>query len=303
MCAETNGAPTVSIAIACVNGLPYIEDCLSSFERQRGGISYEVVVADRCNRGCREAIRRHSRARLIEVDQPGATVPELRAVAIREARGELIAITEDHCIAPENWLAAMVRAHDERHRIVGGPIENQATHRLIDWAVFLCEYSAFIPPLAPGHGPVPGNNISYDRDLLPLIDDLLDAGVWEEEFNRRLAAHGYDTYLEPAAFMLHKKSFGLGEFIAQRYFYARSYAGLRLRNASLPRRLLHAGFAIALLPPVLLGRVARNVWTRGRHRRELVLSLPLLAMFVTTTGWGELLGYLFGPGDTLRKVE
>jgi GT2 family glycosyltransferase len=296
-------SPTVSIAIACVNGLPYIEECLRSFERQRGGISYEVIVADRCNRGCREAVRRHPNVRLIEVDRPGATVPELRAIAIREARGELLAITEDHCIAPENWLATMVQAHDERRQIVGGPIDNAATRRLIDWAVFLCEYSAFTPPLAAGRGPVPGNNTSYDRGLVALIDDLLEAGVWEEEFNTRLATHGHDTYVEPDAVMLHKKSFGLREFVAQRYYYARSYAGLRVRNASLWRRVLYAGFAGTILPPLLLGRMARNVWTKGSHRREFVLSLPLLAVFVTTTGWAELVGYLLGPGDSLRRVE
>ncbi len=294
--------PTVSVAVACVNGLPYIEDCLASFERQRGSVSYEVIVADRCNRGCREAVRRHPRARLIEVNRPDATVPELRAAAIREARGALIAITEDHCVAPEDWLDATVRAHDERRRIVGGPIENLATGRLVDRAAFLFEYSGFTPPLAPGQGPVPGNNTSYDRALLPLIDDLLDAGVWEEEFNARLAAHGFDSYVEPAAFMLHKKSFRLGEFIAQRYFYARSFAGLRVRHASPPRRLLYAGFAVSLLPPLLLGRITRNVWIKGRRRREFVLSLPLLTTFALTTGWGEFIGYLLGPGDSLGKV-
>jgi hypothetical protein len=295
--------PTVSIAVACVNGLPYIEECLRAFERQRGGIPYEVIVADRCNRGCREAIRRHPNARLIEVDRPDATVPELRALAIREAGGELIAITEDHCVPPEDWLAAVVSAHDEQHRIVGGPIENAATQRLIDRAVFLCEYSAFTPPRAAGHGAVPGNNVSYDRRLLPLIDDLLDAGVWEEEFNARLAAHGYHTYVEPTAVMLHRKSFGLGEFIAQRYYYARSYAGLRVRKSLLPSRLLYAAFAVTLLPPLLLARIVRNVWSKGNQRRQLAACLPLLAAFVTTTGWGELIGYLFGPGDSLQRVE
>ncbi len=294
--------PQVSIAIACVNGLPYIEECLRSFERQGDAISYEVIVADRCNNGCRDAVRRHPNATLIEVDRP-ATVPELRALAIRQARGELVGITEDHCVAPDGWLAAMVRAHAEGHRIVGGPIENAATRRLVDRAVFYCEYSGFAPPLSRGPGAVPGNNTTYDRALLPLIDDLLDQGVWEEEFNARLAGHGHAPYVEPAALMIHKKSFGLGEFMVQRYHYARSYAGLRLRRAPLWCRPVYAGFAMTLLPPMLLARIIRDVWARHRRRRELAASLPLLALFVAAWGWGEFVGYLSGPGDSLAKVE
>ena len=59
----------MSVAVACVNGPAYIEACLSSFERQRDGISYEVIVADRCNRGCRDVVRRFPHATLIEVDR------------------------------------------------------------------------------------------------------------------------------------------------------------------------------------------------------------------------------------------
>lgn len=298
-----DASPRVSIAVACVNGPGYIDACLGSFERQRGGIPYEVIVADRCDRGCREVIRRHRNAALIAVDQPGATIPELRALAIRRARGELVGITEDHCIAPDGWLEAMVRAHEAGHPIVGGPIANAETRRLVDWAAFFCEYSRFEPPLPSGPGPVPGNNVTYERRLLPLIDDLLARGVWEEEYNARLAEHGYPTYLEPGAVMLHRKRFGLGEFVAQRYHYARAFAGLRLREAPLARRLLYAGFAAGGLPPLLLLRIIRNVLARGRHRRELLLSLPLLALFVVVWGWGEVVGYLLGEGDSLARVE
>lgn len=296
-------SPKVSVAIACVNGLPYIKDALQSFERQDGNISYEIVVADRCNRGCRDEVRRHPNARLIEVDQPGVTIPQLRALAIRCAQGELIGITEDHCIAPRGWLAAMVDAHAAGHQIVGGPIQNAATRRLVDWAVFFCEYSAFEPPLPAGPGPVPGNNITYERTLLPLIDDLLDQGVWEEEFNQRLATHGYVARVDPSAVMLHKKSFGLAEFVAQRYFYARSFAGLRVRDASAVRRVVYAGFAATFLAPLLLQRIARNVWAKGRHRSKLIRSVPLLMLFVSAWAWGEIVGYLIGPGDSLSRVE
>lgn len=298
-----NHLPRVSVAVACVNGPEYIENCLRSFENQSAGIPYEVVVADRCGPPCREVIRRFPNSILIEVDRPGATIPEMRAIAIRHARGEYVGITEDHCVAPAGWLAATVQAHETGHPIVGGPIENGAVRRLVDWAVFFCEYSAFQPPLPQGPGPVPGNNVTYDRRLLPLIDDLLDAGVWEEEFNRRLETLGYTSFVDPATVMLHKKSFGLWEFIGQRYHYARAYAGMRLRSAPRWQRPMYAAVALTALPPLLLRRLANNVWRNGRHRRLLALTLPLLIVFVAAWSWGEFIGYLLGPGESLAKVE
>jgi hypothetical protein len=49
-------------------------------------------------------------------------------------------------------------------------------------------------------------------------------------------------------------------------------------------------------------RVVRNVWRTGRHRGELIRSLPLLALFTTSWGLGEVVGYWFGAGDALAKV-
>jgi hypothetical protein len=103
--------------------------------------------------------------------------------------------------------------------------------------------------------------------------------------------------------MLHKKSFGVNEFLGQRYHYARSYAGMRLRQASFGRRLVYAGFAATLLSPMLLGRISRNGWSRKRFRYQLVRSLPLLALFTVVWAWGVVVGYLLGPSDSLARVE
>jgi hypothetical protein len=62
------------------------------------------------------------------------------------------------------------------------------------------------------------------------------------------------------------------------------------------------GAAAFLLPPMLLLRIVRSVWAKGRHRGELIRSLPLLALFVSAWAAGEIVGYWFGPGDALAQV-
>jgi len=93
----------------------------------------------------------------------------------------------------------------------------------------------------------------------------------------------------------------MGEYLSQRYLYARSYAGARVAGAPLPKRLAYGAAALAL-PPLLFFRTVSRIVAKRRHRAELVRSLPLLAVFVVSWALGEMVGYVAGPGDSLAKV-
>jgi hypothetical protein len=69
----------------------------------------------------------------------------------------------------------------------------------------------------------------------------------------------------------------------------------------LPTRLGYGAAALAL-PPLLFYRTISRIVSKGRHRAELVRSLPLLAVFVVSWALGEMVGYVAGPGDSLAKV-
>jgi hypothetical protein len=112
---------------------------------------------------------------------------------------------------------------------------------------------------------------------------------------------GVPLMLRPRISVGHKKHYTVGEYLSQRYLYARSYAGARVADASLPTRLGYGAAALAL-PPLLFYRTISRVVSKGRHRAELVRSLPLLAVFVVSWALGEMVGYVAGPGDSLAKV-
>jgi hypothetical protein len=99
----------------------------------------------------------------------------------------------------------------------------------------------------------------------------------------------------------HKKHYTIGEYLCQRYLYARSYAGLRLENAGQIRKIAY-GLAALTLPPLLFYRTVARVFKARRHWRELVRAVPLLMLFVTAWAVGEAIGYWRGPGNTLGKV-
>ncbi len=297
--------PQISVVVASVSGLPSITDCLEALVRQKGNVSYEVLVVDRCGEETRAALQNRfpqPQIRLIAVDgRP--SISRLRAIGINRARGRWIAILEDHCNVVPEWCQVVSRACAAGHHVIGGAIENGSNRRTVDWAVFFCEYSRFMLPLK--RGPVieiTGNNSVYDRTVLSQLQPELDKDALDSLLHRRLRELGIPFYCEPDQVAFHKKEFGCGGFVLQRYHYSRSYASMRLDGAPKWKRMLYAG-AMPLLPGLLLARIIRTVVQKGRHRKNFLRALPLIGTFVLVWAWGEAVGALFGPGTSLEQVE
>lgn len=296
--------PEVSVVIASVNGLPYPLDCLEALAQQQGGIPAEVVLADCTGPATVAAVReRHPDVRILAFDEQ-KSVPWLRAAGIRAARGRLVAVTEDHCVPYPDWYQRIVEVHARTGwAAVGGGVENASTERLVDWAVFFCEYSQHMHPVEAGpSGFIPGMNVAYDMDLLAGMREVFAEGLWENFLHDKLRAQGHVCGMDPSILVGHKKRFTVRMFLAERFHYSRSFAGMRVQGASPVRKLAWAVAAFGL-PPLLVLRVARNVRRKGRHAREFRRALPLVVLFSVMWAVGEVVGYLTGPGDSLVKVR
>ena len=294
-------ATLLSVVIPSVNGLGDLVGCLEHVLAQRD-VTPEILVMDRCGPAVRDEVaRRFPTVRVVSAPTD-ATIPDLRAQAFAIARGEFVAVIEDHVIVPPTWARDLLAAQRQAGGVVGGAVENAATTRLVDWAAFLCEYSHCIPPLPAGPATwVTGNNVIYPRELLVRYRDQLGGGRWENHLHDALRHAGVPLTCHPEIIVGHKKHYSVWEYLSQRYLYARSYAGARVAGASLARR---AAFSVAslALPPVLFYRTVSRILAKGRHRGELIQSLPLLALFVTSWAWGEVVGSAAGPGDSLARV-
>lgn len=131
---------------------------------------------------------------------------------------------------------------------------------------------------------------------------MVDAGRWEDVLHQAFRGKGVVLWCRPDIIAHHKKHYTVGKYVSQRFLYARAYAGARMSGASPGRRLV-AGLLALALPPVLLTRIVSRIWRSGAHRAELGRSLPLLAVFVSPWGLGEVAGAWFGEGDSLAKVR
>jgi hypothetical protein len=293
----------LSVVVPSVNGADDLLPCLEHLRLASASARLQVIVPERCGEAVRAQVRQQfPDVHLIEMSAD-ATIPDMRAVAIDAATADAVAVIEDHVQVPATWPRELLDALAREGPVVGGSVFNAATGTTVDWAAFLCEYSHLLPPLPTGPSDwLTGNNTVYARSLLQAHRHMLGGGRWENHLHDALRASGITLVCRPEIRVAHKKHYTFLEYFSQRYLYSRSYAGARLAGTSWPKRLAY-GLAAGLLPPVLFTRVVGRVWSRGAHRRELVRSLPLLALFVCAWAAGEAAGGWFGPGQSLSRVR
>jgi hypothetical protein len=292
----------ISVLLATIRGWPDIEPALAALRgpvREAGG---EIIVADGSDAPEPTAEQRGAGVRWIR--RQGASVFQLRGHAYREARGDVVAITEDHCVPHHDWIPAILEAHREHPEaaVIGGAIENGTPDTIVDWASFFITQGPFLAPLGdPATAPIAGQaNVSYKRRALEgLTDD--DLGAMELLHNRRLRERGASLLGDERIVVDHYQSIGLRETSLIHFHNGRAIAGFRRRRMG-PQEWLNVGGA-TLQPYVRTAWITRAVAAKGRYLRQLATSLPLVVWLQFCHAAGAFIGYTLGPGDSARRLR
>ncbi len=296
----------LSIVIPVVNSFTDLRTCLQALLSQESA-SLEIVLVERLGPALRANLDREfdrtaQNIKVISVPSD-TTIPIMRAKGVGACTSPAVGVIEDHVVVPTSWARAGLKHLDNGVNVVAGPVVNAATEKLVDWAAFLCEYSAVLPPLpeGPSHG-LPGNNIIYKRSVLDQYSDVLAEGKWENYLHDRMKADGVELIMSSDLTAGHKMHYTFGLYMSQRFIYSRAYAGMRVEDQPLSKRLT-MGAAACALPAVVFYRTVKNILSKGGHTAHLIRSLPMLGAFSLSWGAGEVVGYLFGGGNALSKVR
>ncbi len=293
----------ISVVTIALHGSPLLEESLRALAKQQGDGDAEIIVVSCPQNAPAEHVKKEfSRVKFLQSSER-LGIPQLRAVGMSRATGNIIAITEDCCIPSENWFEEIRKAHKLGYGAAGGSIEKGSSNKIVNWAVYLCEYSEAMPPIPAGEvAGIPGNNASYKREVLEQVDESIRKDYWEFFLHEELRRQNVKLLSVPAMVVVKKKEFSFLYFLTQRFYYSRSFAGMRRTRIPTSRRLLSVLIS-PLIPFLMTWRIAQQVHQKKRHYKAFLMSLPLLTIFMVSYAAGEFVGYLVGPGDSLSKVE
>lgn len=291
---RTTDHPSLSVVVVILAGPKYLVRCLEALEKQQGTDAFEIVVPHDDSLEAVPALE-HRFPNVRFVRQEGSrTLAELRAAGFQAARGDVVALTEDHCSPDKRWCATVLELHQGPWAAVGGSVDKRGPDTTLNWAVYLADFGRYMNPVAEGPSPyLSDHNITYKRAALDATAEL-----WRREFhdttvNWALQEKGEPLVLSRRLIVRQQRKLAWGDALAERYRCGRLFAGTRVVGAGLGKRAVWATSSVAL-PAVLVLRMLRNVASKRRWDVPFLRALPALAVLDVVWAWGEVVGYVTG---------
>ena len=286
--------PHVSVVVASNRSRALLDDCLAAMLGQYERARAELIVArDDDAEGLRAIAKAYPSIRLVPAKR-GASIPELRGAGMREATGDIVMLTEDHCVPGPRWVEELCLGVDNVAEIAGGGMDNAQRTRAIDWAAYFSEYGLFATTRSDTDGPIQltGANVAYRRSIVDDVVAWASAGEWENVAHERLRARGSSMHFVESAPVYQNKTYEFWDFCRDRYEHGRDYARTRLVEERGARRWLLTAIT-PLLPVLIVSRVARAA--APTRWGAFLKALPVTLAFVTAWSVGEAVGYIKGP--------
>lgn len=272
--------PHVTVVVPTYNRPQLLARLLAALEEQKVEVDFEVIVVDNASNtdtaDVLDAVQASTSLDLIRLRIGSNRGPApARNAGWRQARGEIVAFTDDDCIPDPGWLATGI-AYFERDATLG-VLQGKT---LADPAVPVRRWAA----TQRIEQPTPyfeACNIFYRRDVLEATGGFAEGfGYYCEDtaLGWAVVFAGWNRGFADDALVHHDVSYpGLAWFLRRGFMYG-NFAAIVRREPRLRKRLLWAGlflrprtaaFALAVLGIVL-----------GTFRREaLVLTLPYLVTY------------------------
>lgn len=295
-------APEISVVMATANPSHSLCACLDSLRNQERSAAAEIIICDASTDGSDEAIRtQYPDVRLLHFERP-LTASQLLREGLRQACGQIIAVTDTYCRFPPDWLARLYKAHEADYPVIGGAVENGNPDGLLNWACFYADYVSFVLPARRAATPLlAGNHVSYKKWVIEHQLNSMGDGFFKVFFHWDLERLGVRFLFDPELVVHYTRRSAFRDFLRRYYRNGTFFALFRCKRISPANRFLRL-LASPVLPLILLYHRARAVAGKKGHRVRFLLSVPLLAIFVTAWAAGEFMGYLSGAESLSREI-
>jgi GT2 family glycosyltransferase len=284
----------ISVIVATSKANDVIAACLSALASQAKQNDAEVIVVESAWKPVPDSVKNTFPEILFVTCADTDSHSEMKAVGIRAAQGEIIALTQAHCIPQDNWLQMHRMAHRRlESSAIGGAVIIHLQATIAERVGFLCEYGKFNIKRSAGPASfLASSNVSYKRrDLLEAMDD----DYWETDIQRKLCQSGRGLWYLPDVTVIHHRKCTASRFLLEKFNYSRYFAARRFQHKG--RAFLYA-IGCVLLPVIVLTRLLITFYENGKLYTEFMICIPyVIAISIAWTA-GEFVGYIFGSGNS-----
>jgi len=292
---SANAKPaSVTVAVVAISGESQLERCLDALSNQHDAPEFDIVIAAAPTLGDLRHARRRFPAVQIDIHERATSPVDLAAKALARARGDVILLTEDHCVPDGDWVKSLTRTIQRSGSAVGGAVDPLDLERMtsFDWAFYYVDFYRYQTPLTAGIADsLSVCNVAYRRANLESLDEPWEASFHETRIHTALARKGAPLWMEPRARVQAGRRVFRGDALRERYSFGRYYGCRRIEPPHEGSRL-RLLLASPLLPLLLVGRMARASARDDKRARRFLRSLPDIAALVLAWSLGEALGYL-----------
>jgi len=303
---NASGDPILSVVVTIASdtlhqpSIDHLRPCLESLARQNNSPAMEVIVPHQPGfTAINELLEEFPAVRFLEfcdlkryTGRSGSREHhnELRARGVAAARGEIVALTEDHAIVDPDWCSSLVEAHAKPVAVVGGAIEN-VVPCLVNWAVYFREFAQYQNPLRENEAFGPSDvNVSYKRSALAAVRDVWSDTFEESAVNWAIRASGRRIIFSRRVVVYQKRlNLDLASALRERWIWGRSYGNWRGLSGS--ARLVQVVFS-PVIPILLVARAAATVARKRKNTWVFIKALPLLILITAVWCAGETSAYL-----------
>jgi GT2 family glycosyltransferase len=219
-------APAVSVVVPTRDRPRQLRACVSALARLHAPDGLEVIIANDGGLPPTEALEGDRELELTVVDSGGGGPAAARNAGAAQARGSLVAFTDDDCAPEPDWAAALLRRHRAQpDALIGGPTVNALRGNPYSRAAQAIADAALAHHNADPERPrlLPSSNVAAPaapfRQIGGFDERLAAAGAEDFELCNRWGERGWSLAWEPQAAVLHSHPLSLIRFWRQQRAY------------------------------------------------------------------------------------
>jgi cellulose synthase/poly-beta-1,6-N-acetylglucosamine synthase-like glycosyltransferase len=222
--------PTVSIIVPVKNGEKTLKKCIDSILNLNYP-NYELIIVNDGSTDNTQKILEEYKDKIKIINTQGVGPSKARNLAVKQAKGELVAFTDSDCIVDKEWLNELVKCFKIEENLAGvggeqlspqdesnfGKIVNNFMH-----SIGIIEYVKDEKEVVfTQHNPT--CNSIYKKEVFEKLG-VFKEGLWpgeDVEFDYRVTKTGYKLLFNPKAIVYHYRPQNIKKFIKMMYKYGK----------------------------------------------------------------------------------